>query len=65
MLPGPSDVTLTVFVNETAGLRPVWNTSGYMNRTWIQDRVDYSASGPHQVKQNTYFHTVIYLDTFS
>lgn len=65
VLPGPSDVTLTVFVNETAGLRPVWNTSGYMNRTWIQDRVDYSASGPHQVKQNTYFHTVIYLDTFS
>ncbi|XP_070701014.1 MAM and LDL-receptor class A domain-containing protein 1 [Pempheris klunzingeri] len=45
----PSDITLTVFVNETAGLRPVWNTSGYMNNSWIQDRVDYSTSGPHQI----------------
>nr|XP_033506790.1 MAM and LDL-receptor class A domain-containing protein 1 [Epinephelus lanceolatus] len=45
----PSYITLTVFVNETAGLRPVWNTNGYLNKTWIQDRVDYSASGPHQI----------------
>ncbi|XP_044077011.1 MAM and LDL-receptor class A domain-containing protein 1 isoform X2 [Siniperca chuatsi] len=45
----PSVITLTVFVNETAGLRHVWNTSGYMNNTWIQDRVDYSASGLHQI----------------
>lgn len=49
---GPSYITLTVFVNETAGLRSVWNTSGYMNSTWIQDRVDYSSSGPHQVDQH-------------
>ncbi|KAM6919231.1 apical endosomal glycoprotein [Xenentodon cancila] len=45
----PSDVTLTVFVNESAELRPVWNTSGYTNSTWIRDRVDYSASGSHQI----------------
>ncbi|XP_074507832.1 MAM and LDL-receptor class A domain-containing protein 1 [Sebastes fasciatus] len=46
---GPSSITLTVFVNETAGLRPVWTTNGFTNRTWIQDRVDYNASGPHQM----------------
>ncbi|XP_018531715.2 MAM and LDL-receptor class A domain-containing protein 1 [Lates calcarifer] len=45
----PSHITLTVFVNETAGLRPVWNTSGYMNNTWIRDRVDYSSSELHQI----------------
>ncbi|XP_067330349.1 MAM and LDL-receptor class A domain-containing protein 2 [Channa argus] len=45
----PSVITLTVFVNDTAGLRSVWNTSGYMNNTWIQDRVDYRSSGPHQI----------------
>ncbi|XP_071348966.1 MAM and LDL-receptor class A domain-containing protein 2 isoform X2 [Trachinotus anak] len=45
----PSAITLTVFVNETAGLRPVWSTNGYMNNSWIKDRVDYSASGPHQI----------------
>ncbi|KAF7668436.1 hypothetical protein LDENG_00014610 [Lucifuga dentata] len=45
----PSDITLTVFVNETAGLRSVWNTSGYINDTWIQARVDYKASGLHQI----------------
>ncbi|XP_039670520.1 MAM and LDL-receptor class A domain-containing protein 1 [Perca fluviatilis] len=45
----PSFITLTVFVNETAGLHPVWNTTGYMNHTWIQDRVDYNASGRHQI----------------
>ncbi|TKS79616.1 LDL-receptor class A domain-containing protein 2 Skeletal organic matrix MAM and [Collichthys lucidus] len=46
---GPSDIILTVFVNETAGLRPVWNTSAYRNGTWIRDRVDYNASEPHQI----------------
>lgn len=45
----PSDLTLTVFVNETAELRPVWNTSGYMNETWLRGRVDYSSSEPHQI----------------
>ncbi|XP_076601190.1 MAM and LDL-receptor class A domain-containing protein 1 [Chaetodon auriga] len=45
----PTVITLTVFVKETAGLRPVWNTTGYLNDTWIQARVDYSASGPHQI----------------
>ncbi|KAM9845004.1 MAM and LDL-receptor class A domain-containing protein 1 [Aulostomus maculatus] len=44
-----SSITLTVFVNETSELRPVWNTKGYMNSTWILGKVDYSASGPHQV----------------
>ncbi|KAG7228996.1 hypothetical protein INR49_013229 [Caranx melampygus] len=46
---GPSPITLTVFVNETTGLRPVWNTNGYLNQKWIRDRVDYNASGPHQI----------------
>ncbi|XP_041849179.1 MAM and LDL-receptor class A domain-containing protein 2 [Melanotaenia boesemani] len=45
----PSYITLTVFINEADELRPVWNTSGYTNSTWILDRVDYSASGPHQI----------------
>ncbi|XP_068593728.1 MAM and LDL-receptor class A domain-containing protein 1 isoform X2 [Cebidichthys violaceus] len=45
----PSHVTLTVFVNETTGLRPVWTTNGFLNSTWIQDRVDYNSSGPHQI----------------
>ncbi|XP_055359914.1 MAM and LDL-receptor class A domain-containing protein 2 isoform X2 [Betta splendens] len=46
---GPTYITLTVFVNETTGLRSVWNTNGYANRTWIRDRVDYSSTGPHQI----------------
>ncbi|XP_061588557.1 MAM and LDL-receptor class A domain-containing protein 2 [Cololabis saira] len=46
---GPSVITLTVFVNETAGLRPVWVTNGHTNNSWIQGRVDYSASGPHNI----------------
>ncbi|XP_034558606.1 MAM and LDL-receptor class A domain-containing protein 2 [Notolabrus celidotus] len=46
---GPSKITLTVFVNETAELRPVWSTNGYTNRTWIRNRVDYKASGLHQI----------------
>nr|XP_057907663.1 MAM and LDL-receptor class A domain-containing protein 1-like [Doryrhamphus excisus] len=46
---GPSGVTLTVFVNDTSGLHPVWKTNGYLNNTWIQCRVDYNASGPHQI----------------
>ncbi|XP_057713068.1 MAM and LDL-receptor class A domain-containing protein 1 [Corythoichthys intestinalis] len=45
----PSSITLTVIVNETSGLRPVWNTTGFMNSSWIQDNVDYMASGPHQI----------------
>uniref|UniRef100_A0A8C4IDF4 MAM domain-containing protein n=1 Tax=Dicentrarchus labrax TaxID=13489 RepID=A0A8C4IDF4_DICLA len=45
----PTDVTLTVFLNESAGLRPLWNTNGYTNETWIKDRVDYNASGLHQI----------------
>ncbi|XP_069366962.1 MAM and LDL-receptor class A domain-containing protein 2 [Paralichthys olivaceus] len=45
----PSRITLTVFLNETAGLRPVFNTTGYLNSTWILNRVDYSASEPHQI----------------
>ncbi|CAJ1072730.1 MAM and LDL-receptor class A domain-containing protein 2 [Xyrichtys novacula] len=45
----PSGITLTVFVNETAGLHPVWSTRGFINSTWIRDRVDYNASGPHQI----------------
>ncbi|KAM9718846.1 MAM and LDL-receptor class A domain-containing protein 1 [Menidia menidia] len=45
----PSDITLTVLINETSELRPVWSTMGYTNSTWILDRVDYNASGPHQI----------------
>uniref|UniRef100_G3PY20 MAM domain-containing protein n=2 Tax=Gasterosteus aculeatus aculeatus TaxID=481459 RepID=G3PY20_GASAC len=46
---GPSDITLNVLVNETTGLRPVWTTNGFSNKPWMQDRVDYNASGPHQI----------------
>uniref|UniRef100_A0A3Q3EFD0 MAM and LDL-receptor class A domain-containing protein 2-like n=2 Tax=Kryptolebias marmoratus TaxID=37003 RepID=A0A3Q3EFD0_KRYMA len=45
----PSYITLTVFVNEMGELRPLFNTSGFVNNTWIQDRVEYSASGQHQI----------------
>ncbi|XP_047444387.1 MAM and LDL-receptor class A domain-containing protein 2 isoform X2 [Mugil cephalus] len=45
----PSDITLTVYVSDTAGLHPVWNTSGFANSTWIRDRVDYSSPGPHKI----------------
>ncbi|XP_058498690.1 MAM and LDL-receptor class A domain-containing protein 2 isoform X1 [Solea solea] len=45
----PSSITLTVFVKDSVGLHAVWNTTGYMNKTWIQGRVDYSASEPHQI----------------
>ncbi|KAF7222228.1 MAM and LDL-receptor class A domain-containing protein 1-like [Nothobranchius furzeri] len=45
----PSAFTLTVFVNETGKLQPVFNTSGYTNSSWIQDSVDYKASGQHQI----------------
>ncbi|XP_077471884.1 MAM and LDL-receptor class A domain-containing protein 1 isoform X3 [Stigmatopora argus] len=44
-----SPVTLSVIVNETSGLRQVWNTTGFMNSTWIQDKVHFMASGPHQI----------------
>lgn len=43
---GPS---LTVFVNEASGLRPVWNTSGLTTRSWTRERVDYNAAGLHQI----------------
>lgn len=57
----PSDITLTVFVNETVGLRPVWETRGYMNNSWIPERVDYNASGPHQV---SFYFKVTYPDKY-
>ncbi|XP_069014100.1 apical endosomal glycoprotein [Embiotoca jacksoni] len=44
-----SGITLTVFINETAELRPVWNASEFKVNKWIESRVDYSASGPHQI----------------
>ncbi|XP_077378927.1 MAM and LDL-receptor class A domain-containing protein 1 isoform X1 [Festucalex cinctus] len=44
-----SDVTLTVFVNETSGLRQIWTTRGLTNSGWIQDKVNYSALGYHQI----------------
>lgn len=49
MLLEPSDITLRVFVEDTDGLRLVLETNGYMNNTWIQERVDYNASRPHKV----------------
>ncbi|KAI3374795.1 hypothetical protein L3Q82_021349, partial [Scortum barcoo] len=50
----PTPITLTVFVNETAGLRPVWSTCGVSLRTWTQDRIDYNASGPHKIQISFY-----------
>ncbi|XP_078791082.1 MAM and LDL-receptor class A domain-containing protein 1 isoform X3 [Oryzias latipes] len=45
----PSDITLTVLISDGGELRPLWKTSGFGNNSWIPDRVDYSASGPHQI----------------
>lgn len=50
ILPGPSTVLLTVFLNESSGLRAVYETRGVLNGTWIQKRVDYSSLEPHQVE---------------
>ncbi|RVE62060.1 hypothetical protein OJAV_G00176900 [Oryzias javanicus] len=45
----PSDITLTVFLSVDGELRPLLSTNGFGNRSWIPNRVDYSASGPHQI----------------
>ncbi|CAL8279708.1 unnamed protein product [Lota lota] len=45
----PSNIELTVFVNESTGLHSVWTTNGFLNRTWIHARMDYNASGVHQI----------------
>ncbi|KAK5602804.1 hypothetical protein CRENBAI_025076 [Crenichthys baileyi] len=45
----PSDITLTVFVREAGQLRPLFHTNGYLNSSWIQDRVNYNSSGLHQI----------------
>lgn len=36
-------------MSEAGEQRLVGEAKGYTNRTWILDRMDYSASGPHQV----------------
>ncbi|XP_041658947.1 MAM and LDL-receptor class A domain-containing protein 1 [Cheilinus undulatus] len=45
----PSYITLTLFVNESTEMRAVWSTNGFTNESWIQARVDYNSSGPHQI----------------
>ncbi|MED6241113.1 hypothetical protein ATANTOWER_028659 [Ataeniobius toweri] len=45
----PSDITLTVFVREAGQLRPLFYTNGYLNSSWIQDRVNYNSTGLHQI----------------
>lgn len=49
MLSGPSDITLTVFLSEAGVLHPLFSTNGYMNSTWIEDRVNYNSSSLHKV----------------
>lgn len=49
VLPGPTKIQLLVFVNDSDGLRPLWNINGNMNNSWIQARVNYSTKSPHQV----------------
>ena len=50
---------LTVFVNDSTGLHSVWTTHGFQNKTWIQARVDYNASGVHQVRQPASLYSVL------
>ncbi|KAM3603666.1 uncharacterized protein V6R79_000320 [Siganus canaliculatus] len=45
----PSYITLTMFVKETEGLRPIWSTKGMINGSWIQARLDYNSSVTHQI----------------
>lgn len=47
---GHLKIKLSVFVSDSVGLHPVWNTYGYINKSWIQARVDYSVKSPHQVQ---------------
>lgn len=54
MLSDPSEIQLLVFVNDSVSMYPVLNTFGYMNSSWIQERVDYSAERPHQVLFHNY-----------
>ncbi|CAL8367268.1 unnamed protein product [Boreogadus saida] len=45
----PTKIELTMFVNDSTGLHAVWTTNGFLNRTWIQARVDYNSSEVHQI----------------
>lgn len=36
-------------MSEVGEQRLVGERKGYTNNSWILDRIDYSASGPHQV----------------
>ncbi|KAM8838449.1 MAM and LDL-receptor class A domain-containing protein 2 isoform 2-T2 [Synchiropus picturatus] len=45
----PSDITFTVLVSESGGLRTIFETNGFTNSSWIQDKVDYSSPEPHQL----------------
>ncbi|TNM98369.1 hypothetical protein fugu_014615 [Takifugu bimaculatus] len=44
-----SEIQLLVFVNDSDSVYPVLNTFGFMNSSWIQERVDYSAERPHRL----------------
>ncbi|XP_055007320.1 MAM and LDL-receptor class A domain-containing protein 1 isoform X2 [Boleophthalmus pectinirostris] len=45
----PSNFILTVLINENDSLQPLWSTHGFLNSSWILGRVDYMASGLHQI----------------
>ncbi|KAJ0011984.1 hypothetical protein NQD34_012959 [Periophthalmus magnuspinnatus] len=44
-----SHFILTVLINENDSLRPLWSINGFLNGSWILGRVDYMASGLHQI----------------
>lgn len=64
MLSESSEIQLLVYVNDSVGLYPVLNTFGYMNGSWIQERVDYSAEHPHQVLFHNYNKIINIIITF-
>ncbi|XP_075875933.1 MAM and LDL-receptor class A domain-containing protein 1 [Nelusetta ayraudi] len=46
---GNSSGIIQVFVKDSGGQRLVGETRSYTNSSWILDRMDYSASAPHQI----------------
>lgn len=64
MLSDHSKIQLLVFVNDSDSVYPVLNTFGFMNSSWIQERVDYSAERPHRVLFHNYNKLINIIITF-
>ncbi|MFT7812312.1 MAM and LDL-receptor class A domain-containing protein 2-like isoform X1 [Arapaima gigas] len=43
------DVRLTVYVNNSTGLHPVWSESHRQGTVWLEAQLDYKAAGRHQI----------------